>query len=490
MNIPVINILGLGYGKNHIITEQTRALFDGSRAIYVRTRNHPAIKNISKTHEIITFDDLFLDPILLSKTSSQISKQIIDMVNGTNKLVYLTPGDPFFGDRISFELAKQGRNLNIQVNYYLIGDQLSTLFSELNKFPSSQFFNIDALELVDQHVPPFSPSSDGLISHINSQALAQEIQKVLVSAYPSDHVIQLISPFAENQKKLVPCRLNELAQKEFSNEYNFLFLPALERGYSFEAFQEIIAHLRAPDGCPWDKEQTHLSLRSHLLEETYELLNAIDNLDKNAMQEEFGDLLLQIVLHAQIASETNAFNMNTIIQGVYSKIVRRHPHVFSDLHFDDTKEVLLNWERLKEKERQKNGKGEASLLDGVALTLPGLLQADQYQRRAARVGFDWPDLNGVLDKLNEELLEVNSALDDESRADEIGDLIFAVVNLARWYKIDPENALRATNEKFRRRFSYIEKQARIAGRSVDELSLEEMENYWQEAKSENRISKD
>jgi tetrapyrrole methylase family protein / MazG family protein len=490
MNMPIITIIGLGYGNGHLIPDQARSLIEESSWIYTRACNHTLIRNISKAKEIIDFDELFRDPESLPKLSSQISEQIIKIAKRSKNVVYLTPGNPYLGDQISFEITKQARNSKIQVNYIILGDQPSAIFSELNQYPSSQLFIVDALELSDQHVPPFSPGSDVLISHINSQTLALQMKKVLLSVYPSDHPIQLLSYFSENDKKLISCRLSELGQNIFLNEYYLIYLSALDRGYSFEAFQEIIAHLRAPDGCPWDKEQTHLSLRSHLLEETYELLNAIDNLDKEAMQEEFGDLLLQIVLHAQIASESSEFNMNTIIQGVYSKIIRRHPHVFSDLHLVDTKGVLLNWERLKEKERQENDKGEASLLDGVALTLPGLLQADQYQRRAARVGFDWSDLNSVLDKLNEELLEVNSAHDDESRTDEIGDLLFAVVNLARWYKIDPENALRATNEKFRRRFSYIEKQARLAGRSVDELSLDEMENYWQEAKSENRISKD
>jgi len=200
------------------------------------------------------------------------------------------------------------------------------------------------------------------------------------------------------------------------------------------------------------------------------------------MREEFGDLLLQIVLHAQIAVEYGEFSMAEVLQGIHTKIVRRHPHVFGDLELQDAQGVLLNWERLKEQERAASGKAEASLLDGVALALPALVQAEQYQKRAARVGFDWPDIEGVLEKLDEELQEVHQAGDDPARQDEIGDLLFAVANLARWYKLDPESALRQANARFRRRFAYIEASAHAEGRSIVDLSLDEMEALWQKAK--------
>ena len=261
-----------------------------------------------------------------------------------------------------------------------------------------------------------------------------------------------------------------------------LYVPPLGPATSFEAFQEIIAHLRAPDGCPWDREQTHLSLRTYLLEEVYEVLAALDAEDVQSLQEEFGDLLLQIVLHAQIATEEGEFTMSDVLQGIHTKIVRRHPHVFGDLELKDAQGVLQNWERLKEKERHANGKAEASLLDGVALALPALVQAEQYQLRAARVGFDWPDIQGVLDKLDEELREVHAAQETDERADEIGDVLFAVVNLARWYKLDPESALRAANQRFKSRFYYIEQAARAQGRSISDMTIDEMEAKWQEAK--------
>ncbi len=243
----------------------------------------------------------------------------------------------------------------------------------------------------------------------------------------------------------------------------------------------MIAHLRAPDGCPWDREQTHKTLRTNLLEETYETLSALDAEDAEAMCEEFGDLLLQVVLHAQIASEEGGFSMADILRTINQKIVRRHPHVFGSVEVSGTQGVLRNWEILKAEERAANGKETASLMDGVSQMLPALAQADQYHRRAARVGFDWSDVQGVWDKVREEMAEVDSA-DEQTREKELGDLIFAVANLARWYDVDPESALREANARFRERFGYIEDQARLQGRKMADMTIQEMEDLWQAAK--------
>jgi tetrapyrrole methylase family protein/MazG family protein len=265
-----------------------------------------------------------------------------------------------------------------------------------------------------------------------------------------------------------------------------LHIPTLGEGTSFESFAEIVAHLRAPYGCPWDREQTHETLRKHLLEETYEAISAIDSGDFNDMREEFGDLLLQVVLQSQIANEEGQFSVNQVIQGIHSKIVRRHPHVFGDLELDGVQGVLANWEKLKERERSEKGKSEKKaekgLLDGVPKALPALSQAQEYQDRAARVGFDWPEIEGVLDKVREEIDEIKNAESDFELASEVGDLLFALVNVARWKHIDAESALRGTNMKFKKRFAYVEQGAKKQGRELSSLSLDEMEMLWQEAK--------
>ena len=201
------------------------------------------------------------------------------------------------------------------------------------------------------------------------------------------------------------------------------------------------------------------------------------------MREEFGDLLLQVVLQSQIANEENQFNVNQVIHGIHSKIVRRHPHVFGDLKLDGVDGVLANWEKLKAKERSDK-KQEKGLLDGIPLALPALSQAQEYQDRAARVGFDWPEIEGVLDKVKEEIAEIKNAETDFELASEIGDLFFALVNVARWKHIDAESALRGTNMKFKKRFAYVEQGAKRQARNLSELSLEEMDVLWNEAKKQ------
>ena len=338
---------------------------------------------------------------------------------------------------------------------------------------------LEARTLASAHVPPFPPDMPALLAGVDSRELALHLQEVLLAVYPKDHVVQWVDEGKKQEEQVA-----DLHGDAFSANL-CLYVPPLGEGTSFESFAEIVAHLRAPDGCPWDKEQTHESLRKHLLEESYEAISAIDSGEFADMREEFGDLLLQIVLQSQIANEEGRFNVNQVVQGIHSKIVRRHPHVFGDLKLDGVDGVLANWEKLKEKERgdKSDRKG---LLDGVPAALPALSQAQEYQDRAARVGFDWNDIDGVLEKLKEEIDEVKRAETDFELASEIGDLFFALVNLARWKKVDAESALRGTNNRFKRRFASVEAGAREQGRNLSELSLDEMEVLWQKAKkSEN-----
>ena len=261
--------------------------------------------------------------------------------------------------------------------------------------------------------------------------------------------------------------------------------PARDASAAFARLFGIVRRLRGPGGCPWDKEQTHETLRKHLLEESYEAIAAIDSGDFTAMREELGDLLLQIMLNSQIASEEGEFTANDVVKGIFDKIIRRHPHVFEDVKVDGVDGVLKNWEKLKEKERGKKKEGKG-LLDGVPLALPALSQAEEYQDRAARVGFDWPEIEGVLDKINEEIQEVKDSTDQEQLTDELGDLFFVLVNLARWKKVDAESALRGTNMKFKKRFGFIETSAKNEGRNLSDMKLEEMDALWNEAKKQEK----
>ena len=263
-------------------------------------------------------------------------------------------------------------------------------------------------------------------------------------------------------------------------------------GEWFEKLVAVQARLRAPEGCPWDREQTHQTLRTYLLEEAYEVLEALDTGNDAKFAEEMGDLLLQIVFHSQIASEERRFTVAEVIRAIHDKMIRRHPHVFGETHAKDSKEVLRNWEQIKAEERRANqgeggesAKEAPSLLDGVSRALPATLEGFQLTRKASRIGFDWDNADGVIDKMREEMAELEIALNDKDQQEieeEMGDFLFAAVNLARFAQVDPEIALKKANAKFSRRFRAMEAQARESGREFRDLPREEMEALWDAAK--------
>jgi len=252
----------------------------------------------------------------------------------------------------------------------------------------------------------------------------------------------------------------------------------------FDRLVEIMAKLRAPGGCPWDAQQTHESLRPYLLEEAYEVLEAVDDADLGRLCGELGDLLLQVVFHAQLASERGDFDIADVCRKISDKLEYRHPHVFGTVEVSGADEVLTNWERLKRQEEEHQERESA--LDGVPRDLPALQQADKLQKRAAKVGFDWQTIQGPLHKIEEELREVQAAEDPTESAHEIGDLLFAVCNVARFLKVDPEGALRQANRRFDTRFRSVERQAAAQGRKLADMTLEEMDVLWEQAKAEER----
>ena len=251
-----------------------------------------------------------------------------------------------------------------------------------------------------------------------------------------------------------------------------------EKFNQFETLVDIIARLRGPDGCPWDREQTHASLREALLEECYEVLEALDEGDVKKLGEELGDLIMQVVFHAQIAAEAGQFAIGDVIRNINTKLVQRHPHVFGSLKVKDADEVLANWDELKKKERGS----DTSILDNVPKQLPALSYSQEIQSRAARAGFDWENIEGIIDKLVEEVREFKQADNSERRALEFGDLLFTLVNLARWLGIDSESTLREANRKFYQRFSYMEEVCRKRGVNFAELSFDKQNALWDEAK--------
>jgi MazG family protein len=281
-------------------------------------------------------------------------------------------------------------------------------------------------------------------------------------------------------------------------------------GERFERAVEIMHRLRAPGGCPWDREQTFDTIKQYTLEETYEVIEAIDNRDWPELTGELGDLLLQVLFYAEMAEEQGSFKIDDVLDTLSDKLVRRHPHVFGDVEANTSREVLKNWEAIKQQEKsgKLDQKKSDSLLASVSSAMPALLEGTKLSNKAAHVGFDWPDIGGLFAKLDEEVAELqhevqqipppgpvpvgrgiagarDSSVPEELQQrlhDEVGDLLFVVVNLARYLNVDPESALRSTNRKFRKRFAHVEERLKVAGKKLEESNIDEMERYWQEAK--------
>jgi tetrapyrrole methylase family protein/MazG family protein len=322
-----------------------------------------------------------------------------------------------------------------------------------------------------------------LIAYVQSQKIASQVKRALLNAYPDDFTVTLIQAAGTKNERVWSCRLAELETQLQLDAWTILYLPADSRHSSFSAFQETIAHLRAPNGCPWDRVQTHQTLRPYLLEEAYEVLETLDANDPAALAEELGDLLLQIVLHTQIAIDQGEFKMGTVLDHINRKMLRRHPHVFGNVVIERLEDLAANWAAIKKDEKvQKGAPLPASALDGVPASLPALAQALAISKKAVRAGFEWPNLAGVLASVVEEAGEIAEAVDPVQVEAEVGDLLFSLVNLARWQKVDAESALRAANARFSRRFKQMERLAAEQGKNLVELSSAESEALWDETK--------
>ena len=315
----------------------------------------------------------------------------------------------------------------------------------------------------------------------------QSASAILRRLYPADHLVGRIG-VAE------PVTVGQLTDGIVAGPLYLAPVDAERAPAGPWALPWIADRLRRPDGCPWDREQTHLSLRKHLLEEAYEVYDAIDGGATLDLAEELGDLLLQIVLHAQLAAEAGVFDMTDVQEAIGRKIVRRHPHVFGDAQVSTAGDVNRQWEQIKRAEREEadaeSGSTVAkSALDGISRSLPALAASQEMQERAANLGYDWPDIVGVVDKIHEELAELEAAATDDERTEEVGDLLLVTVNLARRNGVDAEGALRAASEKFRRRFARVERMARERDVQLRDLALPELDALWDAAKAEERAAR-
>jgi len=484
MEKPGIVIVGLGPAGANLLTREAWEWLSSLSEVYLRTAFHPCVGELPAGLEIHSFDEIYEQQENLAVVLEEISRRVLELGRRYEGVTYAVPGSPWVAEDTTVKILAGAKEEGLPVRVINGMSFVEPVCAALGIDPSAQIAMVDAFRLAERHMPSFPPSYAALISQITAGITLSEVKLTLMNNYPDEYPVRLVHAAGTDQQEVEELPLYAIDHSPKVGLLSTLYIPPREEYRSFENFQEIIARLRAPDGCPWDREQTHLSLRPYLLQEAYEVLDALDREDMVELQEELGDLLLQIGLHAHIATEEGNFNMTDVLQSISSKLIRRHPHVFGDVQVKSVDNVLHNWEKIKAEERKENGNTHKNgMLDGIPLALPALTQADQIQKRAQRIGFDWKTIEPVVAKVTEELQELLKAQTPEERQAEGGDLLFAVVNLLRWLEIDPETALRECNLRFRRRFAFIEAAAAREGKSIDALSFEQMDALWEQAKT-------
>jgi tetrapyrrole methylase family protein/MazG family protein len=473
-----ITIVGLGPGDPRHLTREAWEVLAAAGEVWMRTKHHPTVAGLPRHLTLHAFDRFYEEAEDFSQVYEAIAGEVLRLAQRPEGVVYAVPGHPLVGEATVTWVLSRAEETDLVV---CIVEGLSFVEPTLTALRIDALEGLqicDAIELAARYHPPLNPNLPALVGQLYGQALAADAKLTLMNQYPDDHEVMLVHAAGTPEQHVVRLPLCELDRCEDIAHLTTLYVPPLPGVSSFEGLQDTVAHLRAPDGCPWDREQTHESLRGGMLEETYEVVAAIDAGDMQALQEELGDLLLQVLLHAQIATEEGGFKMAQVIAGIDAKLKHRHPHVWGERQVSGTGEVLQRWEELKREERGE----EHSVLDGIPAALPALLQADTYSRRAARVGFDWTGAGGVAEKIREEMAEVEAATTPEELEAELGDLLFAVVNWARWLAIDPETALRQANARFARRFRSVERLTSERGLDVAAMTIDGLEALWQEVK--------
>ncbi len=478
-----ITIIGCGTGKPDQVTREAWQILNSADELYFRTGSLFSTEQLPDSIDIYTFDHFYDHADVFEDVYQAIIDQVIELGKRPNGVVYCVPGHPYVAETTAPAIIKRALEEGIRCRIIEGISFLEPVFTHLKIDPFDGLVLLDALQIKDFLLPPVNFGKSLLIAQIYSKDIASEVKLMLTTVYPDEYPVIMVHGAGTDNTVVEHISLYEIDRSSHIGLTTTLYVPKWKEESTFEYLLNVIARLRAPDGCPWDMEQTHLSLRPYLLEEAYETVEALDQEDAAKLQEELGDLLLQIVLHAQIANESGDFNIFDVLKGISHKLVTRHPHVFSSEKVESVDHVLQNWEKLKEIERQEKGEKQINgLLRGVSSGLPALIQAQQYQTRTARVGFDWPDIDGVKAKIVEEINEINLASNQSQLGDEIGDLLFSIVNLARWYDIDAESALRKSNARFKNRFEYIERRIQETNQQMGRLSQKEMDVYWEEAK--------
>jgi tetrapyrrole methylase family protein / MazG family protein len=480
-----IEILGLGAGDFDQLPLGVYKKLINSKHVYLRTKEHPVVPELVKEgFDYTSFDSIYEKHDQFEEVYQEIVQTLFQLAEN-DPVIYAVPGHPLVAERSVQLLLEKGPEEGIEIS---IGGGQSFIDASLQSLkidPIEGFQLLDGTALhsnqlqIDQHI---------IISQVYDQYVASDVKLTLMEKLPDDYVVYIVTAAGSKDEIIKKVLLYELDREFALNNLTSVYIPPVKDEKillkNFSKLREIIAELRGPNGCPWDMEQTHESLKKYLIEETYEVIDAISSGDIDHLIEELGDVLLQVMLHAQIGEDDGYFSIDEVIEGLSAKMIRRHPHVFGDIQANTAEEVVQNWQEIKKEEK---GDKEQSLLEGVSMSIPNLLRAYELQKKAAKVGFDWQEITPALEKVKEELQEFENELngtDDQEllAKKEFGDLLFAFVNVARFLDIHPEEALYETNEKFIRRFHFVEEKVKESGRKFEEHTLEELDQYWDQAK--------
>jgi tetrapyrrole methylase family protein/MazG family protein len=451
--------------------------------LLLRTAIHPTVDELrARGVQFASYDSFYEQGDDFDAIYQAIAEDVLKQAQ-TAAVVFAVPGSPMVAEKTVGLIRAGALAAGIPLAVLPGMSFFELLCNRLGVDPQQGLTLVDAMEV--SALPP-DLSTGLVITQVFSRFVASELKLNLMERMPDEAPITVARHLGLPDESLQSMPLFELDRQTDFDHLTSVYVPSsqvqVER-FELEPLVKVMARLRSPDGCPWDNEQTHATLRRYIIEEVYEVLEAIDEQDPAHLCEELGDLLLQIVFHARMAEEAGDFSMQDVVDTVTEKLIRRHPHVFGDISVQDAAEVIVNWDAIKRREKKEKAK---SALDGVPHGLPALLRANKIQLKAAKVGFDWDDIAPVWDKVAEELTELREAVQSGVPAkieDELGDVVFAMVNLGRFLGVEAEVALNGTNNKFIRRFQQVEAAIRAQGQKWQELDLAQMEQLWQAAKA-------
>ena len=481
MTKGVLTIVGLGPGAAEHLSLEALERLAAASVVRLRTAVHPAVAELDRRGILYeTFDAYYEQSENFETVYRRIAESCLELAQAAG-LVYAVPGSPLVAEETVRLLRQLAPAAGVTLQICPAMSFLDVLYVKAEIDPGEGLVVADAMR-PDTYAGLRLPL---IITQVYSRLVASEVKLTLMDSFPDDWPVKLLLRLGLPDEAVRVIPLYELDRQTDIDHLSTLYVPSFTKPtttFDLEPLESVLATLRAPGGCPWDILQTHSSLRRYLLEEVYETLEAIDDEDAEGLCEELGDVLLQVVFHARVAEECGEFTMQDVIDTVVEKMIRRHPHVFGNIQVEDAAEVVLNWEAIKGREKAGSRK---RVLDGISKGLPSLLRADKLQAKAAKVGFDWANIEPVWNKVEEELAELRQAVAGENRLrqeQEGGDVLFAIVNLLRKLGIEPETALHGTNERFARRFTYVEDCVQKSGRTWKDFSLEDLDSFWNEAK--------